>query len=342
MKIVIPMAGIGSRLKPHTLTVPKPLTVLAGKTIVQRLVEEINEILPEPVDEIGFIIGPRSKGFPADTEDKLREIATGMGAQARIFVQEEPLGTAHAVYQAREMLGGSCVVAFADTLFKADFSIDPAADAVIWVHKEDNPEQFGVVQLDENNHITGFVEKPDHFVSDLAIIGIYYFKEAEHLRKEIENIVENDIRGKGGEYQLTDALEAMRNKGLVFVPGKVNDWMDNGNKKVTLATHAKILKYEHIKGENRISENIKKQNAQIIQPCYIADGVEIINSSVGPYVSLGEGTRVIDSQVENALIQSHTVIRNARINNAMIGHHVEFDGDFNSISLGDFSQLIKE
>jgi glucose-1-phosphate thymidylyltransferase len=342
MKIVIPMAGIGSRLKPHTLTVPKPLTLIAGKPIVQRLVEEITSVLKQPVEEIGFIIGPASKGFPQDTEEKLQSIAHNLGAKAQIFIQEEALGTAHAIYQARELLEGNCVVAFADTLFKADFTLDAEADGVIWVHKVDNPRQFGVVKLNEDNVITDFVEKPKHFISDLAIIGIYYFKEAMELRKEIDKIILNDIRGKGGEYQLTDALEAMKNKGFKLVPGKVNDWMDNGNKDVAVQTNAKILAYAQKQGENLVSEEIQLINSTIIPPCYVGKGALIIDSEIGPYVSIGENTKVENSQIKNSLIQTHTHILNARLDNAMIGNNVIFDGNFNSVSLGDFSQLTDE
>ncbi len=339
MRIIIPMAGIGSRLKPHTLTVPKPLTPIAGKPIVQRLVEEINRTVSEPVEEIGFIIGPASKGFPSGTGNRLKQIAGELGAGARIFVQEQALGTAHAIYQAREMLDGKCVVAFADTLFKADFSLDPAADGVIWVHKVDNPESFGVVQLDDSGAITGFVEKPDVFVSDLAIIGIYYFKDAAVLRNEIEYLINNGIRGKGGEYQLTDALEAMKNKGLRFLPGTVNDWMDNGNKDVAVQTNAKILEYAAAEGEKLIAADLVRENAGIIPPCYIGEGVRLKNSTIGPHVSIGAGTVVENSHIRNSLIQNNSLIKNARLANSMIGNNVVFDGNFDNVSLGDFSQL---
>ena len=136
MKIIVPMAGIGSRLRPHTLTIPKPLTLIAGKPIVQRLVEDIVEVVDQKVEEIAFVIGPT---FPTDTESKLMAIAEGMGAKGRVFVQETALGTAHAIQCARESLEGPCVVAFADTLFKADFKLDEEADGAIWVKQVEEP-----------------------------------------------------------------------------------------------------------------------------------------------------------------------------------------------------------
>jgi glucose-1-phosphate thymidylyltransferase len=333
------MAGIGSRLKPHTLTVPKPLTIIAGKTIVQRLVEEIVKVVGQKVTDIGFIIGPAAKGFPSNTKDKLIKIAEALGAKATVVVQEEALGTAHAIHQSRALLEGPCVVAFADTLFKADFTLDDKNDGIIWVKKVDNPKAFGVVKLNEGI-ITDFVEKPEVFVSDLAIIGIYYFKEAEKLRFEIDYLINNKIRGKGNEYQLTDALENLKQKGAQFVPGTVSDWMDNGNKEVTVETHAKVLNYEQQNGVNLISKSVKLENANIVPPCYIGEGVVIKNSSIGPHVSLGDGSSVVDSTIKNSIIQTHTHIRNAKLENAMIGNHVDYNGKFSSVSLGDYSQLI--
>ncbi len=339
MRIIIPMAGIGSRLKPHTLTVPKPLTLIAGKSIVQRLVEEIVTVVGQKVTDIGFVIGPASKGFPSDTKQQLIKIAEELGAHGSVFVQEEALGTAHAIYQAHSLLQGPCVVAFADTLFKADFTLNDKNDGVIWVKKVENPKDFGVVKL-QNGIITDFVEKPEIFVSDLAIIGIYYFKEAEKLRFEIDNLIENDIKGKGGEYQLTDALENLKQKGAQFVPGTVTDWMDNGNKEVTVETNQKVLEYTYKDGENLVSDSVILENSKIIPPCYVGKGVLLKNSTVGPHVSLGDNSKISNSTIKNSLIQKNVKINNATLNKAMIGNNVKFDGDFTSVSLGDFTELI--
>ncbi len=338
MRIIIPMAGIGSRLKPHTLTVPKPLTLIAGKPIVQRLVEEIVSVVGQKVTQIGFIIGPASKGFPENTESQLINIAHELGAEAQVFIQEEPLGTAHAIYQARTLLDGPCVIAFADTLFKADFTLNNSYDGVIWVKKVTNPEQFGVVKL-HDGVITDFIEKPKDFISDLAIIGIYYFKEAERIRFEIDYLMENKIKGRGGEYQLTDALENLKRKGARFVPGTVSDWMDNGNKTVTVQTNSKILDYAQKSGKNLVDPTVVLDNATIIPPCYIGKGVVLKDSTVGPYVSIGDNSTITHSTLTNSLLQNEVSIRNANLDNAMIGNKVTFDGNFTSVSLGDFSEL---
>src|SRR6478609_818944 len=238
MKIIIPMAGLGKRMRPHTLTTPKPLIPIAGKSIVQRLVEDIAKASPEKVEEIAFIIGR----FGKEAENTLRKIATDLGAKVSIWYQDEALGTAHAILCAKEALDGKVVVAFADTLFRADFKLDEKSEGVIWVQKVEDPKPFGVVKVNEKNVITDFVEKPETFVSDLAIIGIYYFKDGENLRKELQYLLDNNIRDKG-EYQLTNALENMKNKGLQFTPGKVIEWLDCGNKDSTVYTNQRVLEF---------------------------------------------------------------------------------------------------
>ncbi|MEM9687425.1 MAG: sugar phosphate nucleotidyltransferase, partial [Bacteroidota bacterium] len=321
MKIIVPMAGRGSRLRPHTLTVPKPLIPIAGKPIVYRLVEDIIRVLKQDVEEIAFVI---HKDFGPQVPKDLKAIAAMLGAKGSIYYQEKPLGTAHAIMSAKESMAGPIVVAYADTLFRADFNLDTSADSVIWVKQVANPEAFGVVKLNEKNKITDFVEKPQEWVSDLAIIGIYYFKDGEILREELQYLLDNNIT-KGGEYQLTDGLENMKQKGMKFVPGKVKEWMDCGNKQVTVETNAKMLGFLHEEGNNLVSDTVVLKNANIIPPCYIGASVTIENATVGPCVSLGDHTTVENSTVKNSLIQRHTTIKNANLDEAMIGNYVKYD-----------------
>lgn len=328
------MAGIGSRLRPHTLTIPKPLTLIAGKPIVQRLVEDIVKVVDQKVEEISFIIGP---SFPKDTEEKLMKIAKGLGAKGKVYVQKQALGTAHAIQCAKESLEGPCVVAFADTLFKADFTLDGETDGAIWVKQVDEPSAYGVVKL-QDGIITDFVEKPDEFISDLAIIGIYYFKSGEILREEIQYLLDNNILDKG-EFQLTNALENMKQKGLKFVPGQVSEWMDCGNKEITIDTNSKVLQFSREEGEALISKNLVLENAEIIEPCYIGTNVVLKNSTIGPNVSLGDDSVVENSHIVDSLIQTNTTIKNANLKEAMIGNNAYFDGEFKSISIGDYSVL---
>ena len=206
MRIIIPMAGKGKRMRPHTLTVPKPLIAVAGKPIVQRLVEDITKVCGQKVEEIAYVIGP---DFGKEVEQNLIKIAEGQGAKGSIYYQDKALGTAHAIMCAKNSITGKTVVAFADTLFKADFVMDTEKEGVIWVQKIEDPRQFGVVKLNNSGVITDFVEKPEQFVSDLAIIGIYYFKDGDNLKKELQHLLDNNITEKG-EFQLTNALENMK------------------------------------------------------------------------------------------------------------------------------------
>lgn len=332
------MAGIGSRLRPHTLTVPKPLTVIAGKPIVQRLVEDIASVINENIDEIAFVIGPIAKGFPTDTEEKLLKIAEELGAKGSVYVQEQALGTAHAIYCAKESLSGPCVVAYADTLFKADFKLDANADGAIWVKQVDNPSAFGVIKL-EDGYIKDFIEKPKEFVSDLAIIGIYYFKSGEKLLEEIQYLIDNDLK-ENDEYQLTNVLESLKQQGAKFVPGKVNTWMDCGKKDPTVETNKIILGFEEKAGNNLVSNDVVLENSEIIQPCYIGKNVVLKNSKIGPHVSIGENSVVENSTIVNSLIQTNVAISNVNLDNAMIGNHAKYNGNYTSVSIGDYTELI--
>lgn len=330
------MAGRGSRLRPHTLTIPKPLIPIAGKPIVHRLVEDIAGVIGQEIDEIAFII---HESFGKQVEKDLIAIAEKLGSKGTIYYQNEALGTAHAIMCAKESLEGNVVVAYADTLFRADFSLDTTADSVIWVKQVDDPSAFGVVQLNDKNEIVDFVEKPKDFVSDLAIIGIYYFKSGETLRSELQYLLDNNII-KGGEYQLTDALENMKQKGMRFVPGKVDEWMDCGNKNVTVETNSRMLGFLHQDGVNLRSASATLDNATIIEPCFIGENVVLKNATIGPNVSLGNGTVIENATISNSLIQTNAKVTNAKLNNAMIGNFARFDGNFTTISIGDYSELV--
>ena len=332
MKIIVPMAGRGSRLRPHTLTIPKPLIPVAGKAIVQRLVEDIVKVCGQEVDEIAFVIGD----FGKEVEESLVKVAEGLGAKGSIYHQNEPLGTAHAILCAKDSLDGNCVVAFADTLFKADFTLDNTKDGIIWVSQIDDPSAFGVVKLNEENIITDFVEKPETFVSDLAIIGIYYFKDGNNLKNELQYLLDNDIKDKG-EYQLTNALENMKNKGVNFFPGEVEEWLDCGNKNATVYTNERVLEHNG----NIISATAVIENSEIIEPCFIGEDVVIKNSTVGPHVAIGNNTSVENSVITKSIIQNETQIIDAKINNSMIGNKVSFNGNNTQqeISIGDFSEV---
>ena len=338
MKIIVPMAGRGSRLRPHSLTVPKPLIPVAGQPIVHRLVKDIVKVLNQPIEEIAFVLGDPA-WFGDDVVSSLKELAKGLGAKASIYRQDQPLGTGHAIMCAKESLSGPAVIAYADTLIRANFSLNPEADAVIWVKQVDQPEAYGVVKLNSDNDIVELVEKPKEFVSDLAVIGIYYFKEVGVLKEELQHVLDNNIVN-GGEYQINDGIKGMMAKGKIFKTGQVDEWMDCGNKAVTIETNTRMLGFLKDDGEEQmIASTIQKNNATIIEPCYIGENVILNNASIGPNVSIGKNCIIENTTIKNSLIQTNTTIKNAHLDEAMIGNNVSYNGNFKSVSLGDYSVL---
>ena len=334
MKVIVPMAGRGSRLRPHTLTVPKPLIPVGGKPIVHRLVEDIAEVCTEKIEEIAFVIGD----FGSEVEKELISVAEKLGAKGSIYYQDKPLGTAHAVLCTKEIIDGPVVIAFADTLFKADFKLNSEVDGILWVKQIEDPSSFGVVKLDNNGNIIDFIEKPDEFVSDLAMIGIYYVKDGNALKNELEYLIENDIQ-KGGEYQLPDAFRRLTESGSKLVPGKVIDWLDCGNKDVTVDTNKHVIEYDQEKNIPLISKTLKQKNSVIIPPCFIDENVEIENSVIGPHVSIGSNTTISNSNISNSIILDNAELKNINASNSFIGSYAKAKGKVVDFSLGDFCKI---
>ncbi len=332
MNIVIPMAGMGKRMRPHTLTIPKPLIPIAGKSIVQRLIEDLVVVINKPINEIAFVIGD----FGIEVEKSLLSIAQNIGAKGKIYYQHEPLGTAHAILCADDSLNGEVIVAFADTLFRTSSMIINDADAIIWVKTVDNPSQFGVVTVDNNNLITDFIEKPKNFVSNLAIVGIYYFKNAQILKNELKYLIDNNIR-VNGEFQLTDALQSLKNRGLKLKAYTIDEWFDCGNKEATLNTTKRIL--ELTPAENLIMPSAKIINSIIIPPSFIGINAVIENSIVGPYASIGKETYVNNCIIKESIVQRYSIIKNIITSRSIIGNYSEIIGDFKELNVGDYNTL---
>lgn len=331
MNIIIPMAGMGKRMRPHTLTIPKPLIPIAGKPIVQRLVEDIARVCPAKINNIVFVTGH----FGEEVEQRLIETAAQVGATGHIRYQEEALGTAHAVYCGQEFLDGPTVIAFADTLFAADFKMDLQQDGIIWVKEVDDPSAFGVVTLNSQGFINGMVEKPSTFVSNLAIIGIYFVKNGLGLKNQIEHLLNNDLKTKG-EYQLTDALENMRTQGAQWATGAVTEWLDCGNKDATVYTNQRMLELIQER-ETLVSPQALIQNSVVIPPCYIAPGAQINHSVVGPHASIGPHSQILNSVVKNSIVQAQALISNSVLSGSMVGNHTQIKGKAANVSLGDYS-----
>lgn len=337
MKIIVPMAGRGSRLRPHSLTVPKPLIPVAGMPIVHRLVRDIAALMDEPITEIAFVLGDPAF-FGQDVVAALEGLAKDLGAKVSIYRQLNPQGTGHAIMCAEPSLEGPAVVAYADTLIRADFDLDKSADSVIWTKKVKDPQAYGVVALNDQGHITNLVEKPQEFVSDQAVIGIYYFKDIGVLKTELQQVIEQGLT-HGGEYQINDGIKAMIAQGKVFKTSTVDHWMDCGNKEVTVETNTKMLGFMHEDGLPMRGQNVVLDQTEVIEPCFIADGVVLRGSKVGPHVSIGPNTVIENSTLVRSIIQGESKITNATLNEAMIGNHVIFDGNFTKVSLGDYTKM---
>lgn len=325
------MAGRGTRVRPHSHTVPKPLLPVAGKMIVERIVETFARTLDRTIDEIVFILGP---DFGQEIKDALKAMSDRQNAKARFRVQESAEGTAHAVYCAEEDLSGECIIVFADTIFDMEGSVSiENADSVVWLKEVDDPSRFGVA-VEKEGKITDFVEKPDESISNLAIIGVYYFKEAEQLKKEIEYLLNNNIRGKGNEFQLTDALDRLLKNDKVFRKATVDQWLDCGTLPAWLETSGIITEKEY----EEINED-RFPDTKIIPPVYIGDNVELENCIVGPKASIAKGTTLKKCTIRNSLIQKQSHLEDCNIANSTIGRHVELKGVEQEVHLGDHSKI---
>lgn len=313
------MAGRGTRLRPHTISLPKPLMKIAGKTMIEWIVDEIKQSCDSKIDEIHYIIGD----FGQEVEQRLVETAKKIGSKGYIHYQVQPLGTAHALYCAKSALDGEVFIVFADTIFKGKIKIDNNVDGMIWTMNVEDPEKYGVVKTDDNGIITDFIEKPKEYVSSNAIVGLYYFKAAQRLRYEIDELINNDLR-ENNEYQLTNCLESLKKEGDKLKCAELEEWLDCGNKQELLNTHKRILEIE----------NPSKQS-------FIHETAELINCTIGEGVSVDEGVKLDNCKLDNCIIYSNTSIENSDIKNAIIGHNCLIKGLEGSAFIGDYSEYEK-
>ncbi|HMB97320.1 MAG TPA: sugar phosphate nucleotidyltransferase [Balneolaceae bacterium] len=327
MKLIIPMAGRGTRVRPHSHTIPKPLLPVAGTMIVERIVETFARTLDRPITEIVYILGP---DFGREIKEKLTDMSERHDAKASFKVQDVALGTAHAVACAEEKLEGEVIIVFADTIFDTSETVTvEGADSVIWLKEVEDPSRFGVAVL-EDDKITDFVEKPSEPISNLAIIGVYYFKKGEELNEEIQYLIDNEVKGHGGEYQLTDALDRLLKKGKIFKKATVDEWLDCGTLPAWLETTGEILEKENPKFGTY-------DNSTIHPPVFIGEGVEIKNSEIGPNVSIEKGTKISDSTLSQSIIQENAELEGCNLNGSTIGNHASLKNATGKLHVGDHS-----
>jgi len=331
MKLIVPMAGRGTRVRPHSHVTPKPLLKVRGRSIVERIVDTFSRVLPAPPDDGIFVLGP---DFGSDIRDQLTALCDERGITPHFPVQEEALGTAHAVGCAEGHLHGEGVVVFADTLFDLNREVTLGdADVVAFVREVDDPRRFGIAVRD-GEQVTELVEKPDDPVSNEALVGIYYIRELAKIEEGIDHLVENDLKGAGGEYQLTDALDYRLQEGDVFTTANVDAWMDCGTIPALLETTGRVLERE--------SDGLHQgtvEDSVIHEPVYIGPDATVENAVVGPHVSIEEGATVSNSVVRDSIVFAEGTVENAVLEDSVVGRHAAVDQQVQSLNVGDHSQI---
>ena len=330
MKLIIPMAGRGTRLRPHTHVTPKPLLPVVGLPMVERIIRTFVEVLPRKLEKGVFILGA---DFPDAVRVQLTQICQRYDMMADFEVQDIADGTAHAVYCAAEHLDGELVVVFADTLFymSPDIALEDS-DVVAWVKHVEDPRRFGVVVKD-GDRITDFVEKPTEPISNEALIGIYYIRDGAVLREAIRYQLDHQLRGAGNEYQLTDALDRMLKQGGVFRTATVNEWLDCGTLETFRETSWTLLNKEDTHLQHGVVEN-----STLIQPVYIGEGARVKHSIVGPNVVIEDGAIVDQSILDHTIVFEHGRVEHMILSDSLIGQHARVKGRPAQLNIGDHAQ----
>ncbi len=326
MRLLIPAAGKGTRMRPFTLYTPKPLFPLAGKPILSRLIDRV--LKWTKIDGITLVVSPGEAG-----EEVLRVMRETYGdVEARI--QERALGLGHAVLVGMEGVARDedVLIVLSDALYDGKFDF---SESFIAVQEVEDPRRFGVVVLDDEGYIMDMEEKPENPRSNLAIVGVYYVKEAGVLKEALEELVEKDIRTKG-EYQLTDALRLMMERGYRFRAPSVDIWWDAGKLDTTMETLFRILDEEGSRIETS-PDNL--ENVIVREPVYIGPNVRIKDSIVGPYVSIEEGATIEESVVERSILFPQSSVRRSVLRDSILGTRSRIEGKSARTFLGDFSTL---
>ncbi len=326
MQVIIPLAGKGTRLRPHTHVVPKPLIKVAGRPVMDWVMDRLEGL---DVEELIFITGHLKDKVEAYARERYR-------IPSRFIEQKVQDGTAGAIHLAQPHVHGPVMIIFVDTVFDADLSIVTSSqdDGIIWAKEVEDYQRFGVVVTDAQGYMTKIVEKPREPISKLANIGLYYVRSVDQLWRGIEHVLAQP--SNKGEWYLTDAFQWMIERGARIRTAEVAGWYDCGTVATTLETNRILLDQQRARGHGGAGA---RAGVTVIEPCYIEEGVRLERSTVGPYASIEAGTIVRDSTVTNAIVGRNCRLERVRLDGAMLGDEVVLEGLTGSVSIGSHAEV---
>jgi glucose-1-phosphate thymidylyltransferase len=336
LKIVIPMAGWGTRMRPHTWSKPKPLVGLAGRTALDYLMDMFKTVPNPGRTEYVFIVGPylgetQIPGFIAKFYPDLK---------VHYVVQGEMKGQSHALYLARQYLTGPMIICFSDTLLETDFSFldREKRDVVAWVKEVEDPRRFGVAEVNKDGWVARLIEKPQSMENKLALVGCYYLKSSENLMAAIEEQMQRNVQLKN-EFYLVDAINILLERHAVVGVEKIETWLDTGTIKATLETNRYFLERDHDKTKHAIRKGV-----EVIEPVFIHQSAEIECSTIGPYASIGAECKISGSRIEDSIVEAECRINDAALKGSMVGKQANVQGsgakESFQLNIGDNSSVI--
>ena len=339
-KIVIPMAGWGTRMRPHTFSKPKPLVSVAGKTTLEHLLDMF-KTMPNPESlEYVFILSPflGELQIPAFIQEKYPDI------KAHYVVQHEMKGQSHALWLAREYLHGPMQMVFSDTLIETNFSFlaHETADSVAWVMPVPDPRRFGVAELGEDGYVKRFIEKPQTMENNLVIAGCYYFREGKELVAAIEEQFERKLTLKN-EFFLADAMSIMIEHGTKIKIHEISTWLDTGTIEATLDTNKILLE----RGAANVMQDEARDTVRILAPSFVHPSAKISEAVIGPFASIGPNCKISQAVIQASIIEEGTEIKRTALTNSLIGRNCYVEGQPNkeepmSLNIGDSSSVVSK
>ncbi len=343
LKVIIPMAGWGTRMRPHTWSKPKPLVGVAGRTALDYLMDMFKTVPSSMKAEFIFVLGP-SLGelqIPPFIEQHYPDI------HAHYVVQAEMRGQSHALYLAKEYLTGPMIMCFSDTLIETDLSFldKEKSDGIAWVKAVPDPRRFGVAEVNAEGWVTRLVEKPQNMENNLALVGCYYFRRAEDLLQAIEEQMQRDIRLKD-EFFLVDAINIMLEHGARIRVDKIDVWLDTGTIESTLETNRYLLdrEQEGVLSEHNGRRKSELPGVKVVQPVFIAESAQISDSQIGPYASIGPNCQVSSSVIEDSIIESDCEISDISLKRSIVGRKAKVQGrgtkEVMTLNISDDSSVI--